>query len=67
MSIGGQAFSQNAAPNKSAPVKVTEGIYRIRNYGCNIAVIPGHGAPSDRQGLVDYRNMLAKARTNNVH
>jgi len=60
--IGGQAFSQNVTTNKFAPVKVTEGIYRIKNFGCNIAVMTG----DDGVLIIDTGDQAAALKTDSV-
>jgi len=42
-------------------VKALDDILKICND--NTVIIPGHGDPSNRQGLKDYRNMLVESRT----
>jgi glyoxylase-like metal-dependent hydrolase (beta-lactamase superfamily II) len=42
-------------------IKALDDILKICND--NTVIIPGHGDPSNRQGLKDYRNMLVESRT----
>lgn len=42
-------------------IKALDDILKICND--NTVIIPGHGDPSNRQGLQDYRNMLFESRT----
>jgi len=62
MSIGVHAFPQNNTTNKSASVNVTEGIYRIKNFGCNTAVMTG----DDGVLIIDTGVKAAELKTDSV-
>jgi len=62
MSVGGRAFPQNTTTDKYAPIKVTEGIYRIKNFGCNIAVMIG----DDGVLIIDSGDQAAAVKTDSV-